>query len=84
MWDVGFWRADDSEDDGRMTPKCEKPEDDTEGDCRMTAAWSTWGGWVTEDEDEDEEDWPGAGGRLQAPTRGQYTLGEDGSHFFKR
>ena len=26
-------------------------------------------------EDEDEEDWPGAGGRLQAPTRGQYTLG---------
>ena len=26
-------------------------------------------------EDEDEEDWPGAGDRLQAPTRGQYTLG---------
>ena len=24
--------------------------------------------------DEDEEDWPGAGGRLQASTRGQYTL----------
>ena len=26
-------------------------------------------------EDEDEEDWPGAGGRLQAPTRGQLTVG---------
>ena len=30
-------------------------------------------------EDEDEVDWPGAGGRLQAPTRGQYTLGVGGS-----
>ena len=29
-----------------------------------------------EDEDEDEEDWPGAGGYLQAPTRGQYTRRE--------
>ena len=26
--------------------------------------------FFVEDEDEDEEDWPGAGGRLQAPTRG--------------
>ena len=25
--------------------------------------------------DEDEEDWPGAGGRLQASTRGQLTVG---------
>ena len=34
-----FWRSDDSEDDGRMTPKCGKPEDDSQDDCRMTAAW---------------------------------------------
>ena len=39
MCHVRFWRADDSEDDGRMTPKYEKLEDDTEDDCRMTAAW---------------------------------------------
>ena len=35
---VRFWRADDSEDDGRMTSKYGKLEDDTEDDCRMTAA----------------------------------------------
>ena len=31
--------------------------------------------WTDRSEDEDKEDWPGAGGRLRAPTRGQYTLG---------
>ena len=40
-----------------------------------SAAYRVDATFYAEDEDEDEEDWPGAGGRLQAPTRGQYTLG---------
>ena len=36
VWNVRFWRADDSDDDGRMTPKYKKLEDDTEDECRMT------------------------------------------------
>ena len=70
-----IWRLDSCGDSGDYPRKCPRIISGISNNLRLRTTLRMRMRRTDEDEYEDEEDWPGAGGRLQAPTRGQLTVG---------